>query len=441
MYTSPQVAVRILPLQPDDPSFNQDLISYKENTIKLSNNQNKLEKQFNKVFGPFTPQEDIFNFICPLITSYDKGISSTILIYGQEGSGKKFTMFGNSKNYGILPRIIYHIFRVLSSDYIVRFSMIQIYKEVIYDLLNWNEDLTIKQYADYGIYIHGLTEYIIKSPDEALKLIDKAKIIYDLESAELSSSISEFIIINQINISSTSPNENGLFYKSKIMIIYKLAGKKKVESYEKFGYNFLFREPKINRIKTLENSVYGLVIKGNLDVGDSKLTHLLKESLEGQHKLILIATLNPRKENFYESFDIMKFANIFKQIKVKTRIQEITLRKYQDIEKFERENKIIKIYKENAEEYDNDIRIHRKGFKDNQNLNYRKRYKNIEKISEENIILKNINSIEYIVGAANYKFSFTENKNYYKKSKSCRIAYRHNADKISFKKRYKSSTK
>lgn len=53
---------------------------------------------------------------------------------------------------------------------------------------------------------------------------------------------------------------------------------------------------------------------------DSKLTHLLKASLEGRCRLIMIANVNPSHVFFDDSHNTLKYANRAKNIKVKVQI-------------------------------------------------------------------------------------------------------------------------
>lgn len=58
---------------------------------------------------------------------------------------------------------------------------------------------------------------------------------------------------------------------------------------------------------------------GNVKYRDSKLTHLLKASLEGQCRLVMIANVNPSHVFFDDSHNTLKYANRAKNIKVTTK--------------------------------------------------------------------------------------------------------------------------
>ncbi|DAZ98856.1 TPA: hypothetical protein N0F65_002581 [Lagenidium giganteum] len=77
---------------------------------------------------------------------------------------------------------------------------------------------------------------------------------------------------------------------------------------------------------------------------DSKLTHLLKNSLEGDCRLVMIANINPSHTSFDESHNTLKYANRAKNIKVRPRMHLTTAQMSyeQRIEKLEKENVVLR---------------------------------------------------------------------------------------------------
>ena len=83
-----------------------------------------------------------------------QGYNATIIAYGQTGTGKTYTMEGDHEDrihQGIVPRAITDIFSHISADqaahnqYLVRASYLQIYNDVISDLLKEDRtNLTIR---------------------------------------------------------------------------------------------------------------------------------------------------------------------------------------------------------------------------------------------------------------------------------------------------------
>lgn len=55
---------------------------------------------------------------------------------------------------------------------------------------------------------------------------------------------------------------------------------------------------------------------GTVKYRDSKLTHVLKDSLDGQCRLVMITNVSPSHVHFAESHNTLKYANRTKNIKV-----------------------------------------------------------------------------------------------------------------------------
>ena len=98
-----------------------------------------------------------------------EGYNGTIFAYGQTGAGKTFTMMGldifDEELQGIVPRAVAAIFEKvnyceLSTEFTLRCSMLEIYKESLKDLLDPDGlfDLKIKESPHRGIFIDGLVE-------------------------------------------------------------------------------------------------------------------------------------------------------------------------------------------------------------------------------------------------------------------------------------------
>jgi hypothetical protein len=103
--------------------------------------------KFNNVFGPVASATDIYRDVLttPVDSLLCDGYNVAIFAYGQTGSGKTFTMAGGPESPGIASLVFRHIFEARggmatprdgSSPPIARLSIMEIYKEVVYDLLN-----------------------------------------------------------------------------------------------------------------------------------------------------------------------------------------------------------------------------------------------------------------------------------------------------------------
>lgn len=135
--------------------------------------QTKHDFAFDQVFDPNTSQEEIFEMVSPLIQSALDGYNICIFAYGQTGSGKTFTMDGHDSKLGIIPRTVKLLFdstknaEILGWKYTIKASFLEIYNEVLYDLLsNDSKDIEIRMANAKNkteIYVSNLTEIDVTS--------------------------------------------------------------------------------------------------------------------------------------------------------------------------------------------------------------------------------------------------------------------------------------
>jgi kinesin family protein C2/C3 len=97
------------------------------------------EYKFDKIFDQNSRQDEIYQETKPLVRSVLDGFNVCIFAYGQTGSGKTHTMSG-SENDGINFRALEDLFeqreeRAREVEYSIRVQLVEIYNEVIRDLL------------------------------------------------------------------------------------------------------------------------------------------------------------------------------------------------------------------------------------------------------------------------------------------------------------------
>mmetsp|Transcript_10105 Transcript_10105/g.32719 ORF Transcript_10105/g.32719 Transcript_10105/m.32719 type:complete len:250 (-) Transcript_10105:739-1488(-) len=98
--------------------------------------------EFDKAFGPAAGQAEIFEDISALVTSALDGYNVCTFAYGQTGAGKTHTMEGTKEDPGINFRTVAELFRCIKEErgadytYVIRASIVEIYNEVVRDLLS-----------------------------------------------------------------------------------------------------------------------------------------------------------------------------------------------------------------------------------------------------------------------------------------------------------------
>jgi hypothetical protein len=129
-------------------------------------------------------------------------------------------------------------------------------------------------------------------------------------------------------INSKQPNDKGVYTSSRINIC-DLAGSEKYD--QRFKYNSLHLQEMINinkSLSTLGNVINALVNKKNyIPYKDSKLTQLLQNSLGGNTRTILIATVSPLLSSYDETISTLKFADrahsLFTKLEINTNVAGI----------------------------------------------------------------------------------------------------------------------
>ena len=281
--------------------------------------------KYDKVFQMDSPQSEIYDFVGKrIVGDVMEGYNGTIFAYGQSGSGKTYTMYGpdifDDVYKGIIPRIVEDIFNYVERadeniDFQFKLSVLEIYKEVMYDLLvQQTTDMKIQENPETGIFIDGLSEVYLSSINEFFDYVELSQNNRKTAETKLNhnSSRSHCILILEI---SQSFKKEKLIKKGTLNLV-DLAGSEKISKTGAVGLT-LEEAKKINlSLSTLGNVIHALTHKAeHIPYRDSKLTRLLKESLGGNYKTSLIVTCSPHSYNLDEVVSSLLFAKRVKTIK------------------------------------------------------------------------------------------------------------------------------
>ena len=159
--------------------------------VESMNSKSKFVCSYDRVFGPETDQQGIYDVVQTCTSSVLDGFNSTVFAYGQTGSGKTFTMYGppddmgrrtgflSSGLAGIIPRAVNDIFQMSEQPHVIQISVycsfVQVYNEQLFDMLrdvNMTTPLTIREDRDNKeMYVQGLSEYSVRNVNDALQLL------------------------------------------------------------------------------------------------------------------------------------------------------------------------------------------------------------------------------------------------------------------------------
>lgn len=396
------VVIRVRPPLPRElaqPGYINVIQCVDEHTISISERQddqffNTHVFTFDQVYDENATQSDVYdNTARNAVLDTIKGYNATICAFGQTSSGKTYTTLGangilptdpvelqNDINRGIIPRATEEIFNYIqnksssSTKFLVRASYLQIYNDVISDLLKPERtQLKIRQDKKRGVFVENLSEWVVRSPAEIYSLLARGAQVRVEGSTRMNDKSSRshavFIIILEQS-ETTVVNENGeelnididtfkrlpkserkgdlkqVFKIGKLNLV-DLAGSERQRFSGTTGVRF-DESKQINKsLSALGHVIKKLTSghpKSHVPYRDSKLTRLLQDSLGGNCKTTMVINISPGC--FSESLSALKFANRAKSIKNKAQINE-DLSERALIRKYERELKRLRTQLDN----------------------------------------------------------------------------------------------
>ncbi|KAL6850266.1 hypothetical protein ACP4OV_020893 [Aristida adscensionis] len=276
--------------------------------------------QFNKVFGPSTTQDAVYNETKPLIRSVMDGYNVCIFAYGQTGSGKTHTMCGPSgglpKDFGINYMALNDLFNISTSredvKYDIQVQMVEIYNEQVRDLLNEDtsstNDFTLDIRASYNGLLNLPDAKIcpVQSPTDVIKLMQLGEKHRASGSTAMNhrSSRSHSILTVHVNGMDIAGNVN----RSSLHLV-DLAGSERLDRSEATG-DRLKEAQHINKSLSCLGDVINALAQKNSHIPyrNSKLTQLLQSSLGGNAKTLMFAHISPQAESYAETLSTLKFA-------------------------------------------------------------------------------------------------------------------------------------
>ncbi|KAL8610516.1 Kinesin-like protein kif9 [Nucella lapillus] len=296
-----------LELLPDHKSVNVHL---KRDPKKGVVNNQILDWSF-KLDGIFhnATQEHVFSTVASdIVTSVMDGYNATLMCYGQTGAGKTFTITGATESYrhrGMIPRALSQLFREIEErpeySITVRISYLEIYNEMMYDLLSslpeaesqpLGEPMVVTENQD-GTYVKGLASHLAQNEEEALNLLFEGETNRSIASHSLNRMSSRSHCIFTVYLESRSRVQSSAKYTVSKLNFVDLAGSERIGKSKSEG-KMVTEAMYINKsLSFLEQVVIALADRHreHIPFRQSKLTHYLKDSIGGNCNTVLIANL------------------------------------------------------------------------------------------------------------------------------------------------------
>ncbi|CAM8898176.1 unnamed protein product [Rhodiola kirilowii] len=281
------------------PSSNWISVSTSHNISSISfldqsNNNGKHTYELDHCYEPNDDNSTIFSAeIKPLVSWVFGGHCASIVAFGATASGKSYTVQGSDSNPGLAALAMEEFLLMADKAAMsVAISYYEVYQDQVYDLLNKSDNaVSVLENAQGKIQLKGLSQSFVKSRMEFQKLY-----LYDShrktqKTASQPSRKSHRGLIIHVLSSDENANGNQLIGR---MNFVDLAGfgdprGKSINTYA------LAENSRINKsLYALQSVVYALNCNDSrVPYRDSKLTYMLRDSLSGANKILMIACLNP----------------------------------------------------------------------------------------------------------------------------------------------------
>ncbi|KAH9690260.1 kinesin-like protein KIN-14R [Citrus sinensis] len=257
--------------------------------------------KFDRVYSPRDEQVDVFADASPLVTSVLDGYNVCIFAYGQTGTGKTFTMEDDNH-----------------SKYLSDFEFSLYFR------------LEIRQASEGFHHVPGLTEAKIENIKEVwdvLHIGSNARAVGSNNVNEHSSRSHCMlcILVKAKNLI------NGECTKSKLWLV-DLAGSERLAKTEVQGER-LKEAQNINRsLSALGDVISSLATKsGHIPYRNSKLTHLLQDSLGGDSKTLMFLQISPSEQDLGETLSSLNFASRVRGVELSPARKQIDISKLQKV--------------------------------------------------------------------------------------------------------------
>ncbi|TQD99062.1 hypothetical protein C1H46_015329 [Malus baccata] len=338
------VTVRFRPLSPREIRQGEEIAWYADGDTIVRNEHNpSIAYAYDRVFGPTTTTRHVYDVAAQhVISGAMEGVNGTIFAYGVTSSGKTHTMHGDQRSPGIIPLAVKDAFSIIQEtpnrEYLLRVSYLEIYNEVVNDLLNpAGQNLRIREDAQ-GTFVEGIKEEVVLSPAHALSLIAAGEEHRHVGSTNFNLLSSRSHTIFSLTIESSPCGENceGEAVSLSQLNLIDLAGSESSKA-ETTGVRRKEGSYINKSLLTLGTVISKLTDTKatHIPYRDSKLTRLLQSSLSGHGRVSLICTVTPSSSSSEETHNTLKFAHRAKHIEIQAAQNKIIdekslIKKYQN---------------------------------------------------------------------------------------------------------------
>jgi kinesin family protein 18/19 len=285
---------------------------------------------FDRVFDENTTQVEVYESTTKgLLDSVLDGFNATVFAYGATGCGKTHTITGTKSDPGIIFLTLQELFEKIDDrkdekQTEVSLSYLEIYNETIRDLLvpgGSKQGLMLREDANQTVSVANLSSHHPKDVHEVMDMIFRGNGYRTISPTEANATSSRSHAVLQVNVAQKDRNAavNEPHTMATLSII-DLAGSERASATKNRGERLL-EGANINKsllaLGSCINALCDPRKKNHVPYRNSKLTRLLKFSLGGNCKTVMIVCVSPSSAHFDETQNTLRYANRAKNIQTK----------------------------------------------------------------------------------------------------------------------------
>ncbi|KAG0142044.1 hypothetical protein CROQUDRAFT_725337 [Cronartium quercuum f. sp. fusiforme G11] len=283
---------------------------------------------FDRVFDQRASQEEVYDGSAKdLVQGVLEGFNATVFAYGATGCGKTHTITGTPEAPGIVYLLMKDLFERISAEADdmtceLSISYLEIYNETIRDLLNPNAPMLNLREANSSVSVPGLTACTPDSAADVIRLISTGNAHRTVHGTDANavSSRSHAVLSVDVKRKARTASLSDSWSLATLSVI-DLAGSERASVTKNSG-DRLLEGANINKsLLALGNCINALCDPkargGHVPYRNSKLTRLLKHSLGGNCRTLMIVCIAPTSAHYDETHNTLMYANRAKEIKTK----------------------------------------------------------------------------------------------------------------------------
>uniref|UniRef100_A0A7M4FAT8 Kinesin family member 18B n=1 Tax=Crocodylus porosus TaxID=8502 RepID=A0A7M4FAT8_CROPO len=260
---------RILVFDPEEPCLPGVFMGFRGHDAPKRKGKD-LKFMFDRVFSEHATQEEVFQHTTKeILDGVLNGYNCSVFAYGATGAGKTYTMLGSEKSPGIMYLTMVELYKRIEARKDEKYCEVlisyqEVYNEQIHDLLEPKGPLAIREDPEKGVVVQGLSFHQPKSARQLLEMLANGN---------------KNRTQHPTDVNATSSRSHAVFQSKKPHIPYR----------------------------------------------DSKLTRLLKDSIGGNCRTVMIAAITPCTLAYEDTYNTLKYASRAKEIKMSLKSNMLSL--------------------------------------------------------------------------------------------------------------------